>query len=46
VAAGVPDIFSDFYFVRNHKIAINSETIEAEEKNKHRFVIILIKKIL
>jgi hypothetical protein len=32
VAALVPDMFSNFYVVKNHKIANNSATTEATEK--------------
>jgi hypothetical protein len=32
VAALVPDMFYNFYLVKNHKIANNSATIEAREK--------------
>jgi hypothetical protein len=32
VAAWVADMFCDFYFVKNHKIAKNSTASEAEEK--------------
>jgi hypothetical protein len=37
VAAWLPDMFYNFYLVKNHKIAINSTTTKAREKNKHRF---------
>ncbi len=37
VAAQVPDMFCNFYLVKSHKIANNSATTEAREKNKHRF---------
>jgi hypothetical protein len=40
VAAWFPDIFWNFYCVKNHKIAINSTTSKAREKNKHRFGIL------
>jgi hypothetical protein len=33
VAACVPDMFCNFYFVKSHKIANNSTTAEAGEKN-------------
>jgi hypothetical protein len=33
VAASVPDMFCNFYLVKNHKIANNSATAEAREKN-------------
>jgi hypothetical protein len=32
VAAWVPDMFCNFYFVKSHKIADNSATTEAREK--------------
>jgi hypothetical protein len=32
VAALVPDMFCNFYLVKNHKIANNSATTEAREK--------------
>ncbi len=32
VAALVPDMFCNFYFVKNHKIANNSATSEARER--------------
>jgi hypothetical protein len=32
VATLVPDMFSNFYLVKNHKIANNSATTEAKEK--------------
>jgi hypothetical protein len=32
VAAGVSDMFCNFYFVKNHKIADKSATIQATEK--------------
>ncbi len=32
VAAFIPDMFWNFYLVKNHKIANNSATIEAREK--------------
>ncbi len=37
-----PDVFCNFYLVQNHKIANNSATSEAREKNKHIFGIIRI----
>ena len=40
VAALVPDMVCNFYLVKNHKIANNSATIEAREKNKHIFGIL------
>jgi len=42
VAALVPDMVCNFYLVKNHKIANNSTTIEAREKNKHIFGILRI----
>ncbi len=42
VAAWVSDMFSNFYLVKNHKIANNSTTTTAREKNKHRFGILRI----
>ncbi len=35
MAALVPDMFSNFYFVKNQKIANNSATTEAAEKYAH-----------
>jgi hypothetical protein len=35
VAAWFPDMFCNFYLVKNHKIAKNSTTTKAREKNKH-----------
>jgi hypothetical protein len=35
VAALVPDMFSNFYLVKNHKIANNSATTKATEKLAH-----------
>jgi hypothetical protein len=32
VAAGFPDIFLYFYFVKNHKMAKNATTTKAREK--------------
>jgi hypothetical protein len=32
VAAWVPDMFCNFYLVKSHKIADNSETIKARDK--------------
>ncbi len=32
MAAWVPDVFFNFYFAKNHKIAKNSTTIKAREK--------------
>jgi hypothetical protein len=46
MAAWFPDLFCNFYLVKNHKIAINSTTTKAGEKiNKHRFVILRILEI-
>ncbi len=42
VAALVPDMFCNFYFAKNQKIANSSATTEAREKNKHRFGILRI----
>jgi len=42
VAALVPDMFCNFNLVKNHKIANNSATTEAGEKNKHIFGILKI----
>ena len=42
MAALVPDIFCNFYIVKNHKIANNSATTEAREKNKDIFGILRI----
>jgi hypothetical protein len=33
VAAWFPDMFCNFYFVKNHKIAKNSTTTKAKEKS-------------
>jgi hypothetical protein len=38
----VPQICFVTFFVKNHKIAKNSTTAEAREKNKHRFGILRI----
>jgi len=40
VAAWFPDMFYNFYLVKNHKNAINSTTTKVREKNKHRFGIL------
>jgi hypothetical protein len=37
VAAWFPDMFCNFYFVKNHKVLKNSITSEAREQNKLRF---------
>jgi hypothetical protein len=42
VAAWVPDMFSIFHLVKSHKIANNSATAKAREKNRHRFGILRI----
>jgi len=39
VAAWVPDVFCNFYLVKNYEIAQNSTTTKAREKNKHIFEI-------
>jgi hypothetical protein len=45
VAALVPAMFCNFYFVKNKKIGDNSATTKAREKNRHIFGILRIKKI-
>jgi hypothetical protein len=40
VTAWVSDMFCNFDLVKNHKIAHNSTTTKANEKNKHRFGIL------
>jgi len=40
VATQFQDIFCNFYFAKIHKIANNSETPEAREKNKDRLEIL------
>ncbi len=40
-AALVPDMFCNFYLVKNHKIANNSATTEARE-NMHAFGVLRI----
>jgi hypothetical protein len=35
VAAMVPDMFCNFYVVKNHKTTNNSATTEAREKNTY-----------
>ncbi len=40
VAALVPDMYCNFYLVKNHKIVNNSVTTEARQKNKHMFGIL------
>jgi hypothetical protein len=42
VATWVPDMFCNFYFVKNHKIAKKSTTTKAIEKNYRRFGILRI----
>jgi hypothetical protein len=42
VAAWFPDMFCNFYLVKNHKIAKNSTTTKAKEKNNQRFGILRI----
>jgi hypothetical protein len=42
VAALVPDMFCNFYFVKNHKIVKNTTTTKAREINEHRFGILRI----
>jgi hypothetical protein len=42
VAALVPDMFCNFYFVKSHKMSNNSTTTEAREKNKHIFGVLRI----
>jgi hypothetical protein len=37
VAAWVPDIFCNFYLIKNDQIANNSTATEAGEKNKGKF---------
>ncbi len=37
VAGLLPDMFFNFYLVKNHKIANKSATTETTEKNKHTF---------
>jgi hypothetical protein len=39
VAAGVSDLFHNFYFVKNYKIVHNSTTAEAQEKSNDTFEI-------
>ena len=45
VAALVPDMFCNFYLVKNHKIAKTSTIAKAKEKNKYRFRILRILEI-
>jgi hypothetical protein len=42
VAALLPDMFCNFYLVKNHKIANNLATTEAREKYNHIFGILRI----
>jgi hypothetical protein len=42
VAAFFPEMFCKFYLVKNHKIANNSATTDAREKNKQLFGILRI----
>jgi hypothetical protein len=42
VAPWFPDMFCNFYFVKNNKIAKNPTTTKAREQNKHRFGILRI----
>ncbi len=42
VAAWVPGMFCNFYFVKNHEIAKNSTITKDREKDKHRFGILRI----
>ncbi len=44
VAAWVPDMFCNFYFMKSHKIANNSATTEAQ-KNKRKYGILLFQEI-
>jgi hypothetical protein len=37
VAAWFPNMFGNFYLVKNLKIANNSTTPKAREKNKHKY---------
>jgi hypothetical protein len=39
VAALVPEMFNNFYLMKNHQIPKHSATIKAREKNMHRFLI-------
>jgi hypothetical protein len=41
-AAWFPDMFCNFNLVKNHKIAKNSTTTKAREKNKIRFGILRV----
>ncbi len=45
VAAWVPAMFCNFYFVKNNKIVNNSKTTKARAKNLHRFEIFQILEI-
>jgi hypothetical protein len=42
VAAWVPDMFCNFYLLKNQEIADTSRTTEARDKNKHIFGIVRI----
>jgi hypothetical protein len=46
LAALVPNVFFNFYLVKNHKIAYNSENTDAREKNKLIFGILRILEIV
>jgi hypothetical protein len=46
VAAWVPDMFSNFYVMKNHKIANNPTTTDAREKNEPKFGILRILEML
>jgi hypothetical protein len=37
VPVWVPDIFCNFYFMKNHKIADNSTITEAGKETRHKF---------
>jgi hypothetical protein len=45
VAALVPDMFCNFYILKNHKIAGNSATTEAREKISTYLEFLQLKKI-
>jgi hypothetical protein len=42
VGAKFPEMFCNFNLVKNHKIANNSATTEAREKNKYELLILKI----
>jgi hypothetical protein len=42
VAAWVPDVFCNFYFVKNPRIARNSAATDTNEKNKCKFGLLKI----